>query len=185
MEGLGPSAGVPKCVDSVVAGADAFAVDAVACALMGLDASDVPHLRIGAALGLGCIDLEAIDIGPADWRKRITPFDPPPQSFTITYPNIRVLDEKSCSACQSTLAVLLNRYGREVVEAFPKGQAGVIVIGKGNEEVPEGSLCIGNCAMRHEGKGTCVAGCPPVASEILSELLGGEWTVPEDGRDDS
>lgn len=124
-------------------------------------------------------------MGPADWRERITRFEPPPQSFTVTYPNIQVLDENSCSACLSTLALLLKRYGPEVVESFPEGQAITIVIGKGNEDVPEGALCIGNCAMRHEGKGTYVPGCPPVASEILSRLLGGEWADLEDGRDDS
>ena len=186
MEGLGPSAGSPKPVDTVVAGADAFAVDAVGCALMGLDAHDVPHLRIGADLGYGCIDLGAIDVGPADWRERVAPFEPPPQSFTVTYPNIQVLDENSCSACQSTLALLLKAYGPEVVESFPEGQAITIVIGKGNEEVPDGALCIGNCAMRHKGEveGTYVPGCPPVGSEILSKLLGGEWADLEDGGGD-
>lgn len=38
MEGLGPSAGQPKPLDVVVAAADAFAADAVACQLMGLNA---------------------------------------------------------------------------------------------------------------------------------------------------
>ena len=51
MEGLGPSAGQAKPLDVVVAGADAFAADAVACRLMGVEGERIAHLRIGAERG--------------------------------------------------------------------------------------------------------------------------------------
>ena len=62
-----------------------------------------------------------------------------------------------------------------------------IVIGKGNEDVPDHALCLGNCAARHRGSGIFVPGCPPVSSEILTVLSGhqqydledaGQKTVP-------
>ena len=103
MEGLGPSAGQPKPLDVVVAGTDAFAADAVACRLMGTEAEQIPHLRIGAERGYGVIDLERIGVTPDDWQHWIQPFAPPPENLAIEFPNITVLDNNSCSACQSTL----------------------------------------------------------------------------------
>jgi len=47
MEGMGPSAGKAKPLNLVLAGADAFSVDSIACSLMGLRAEDIPHLRTG------------------------------------------------------------------------------------------------------------------------------------------
>ncbi|MDY6953930.1 MAG: DUF362 domain-containing protein, partial [Thermodesulfobacteriota bacterium] len=58
MEGLGPSAGQAKPLDAVVVSADAFAADAVACRLMGTEAEQIPHLRLGAERGYGVIALE-------------------------------------------------------------------------------------------------------------------------------
>ena len=102
MEGLGPSAGEAKALDAVVAGADAFAADAVACRLMGTAAETVPHLAIGAARGYGAIDLAAICVTPDHWQEWITPFATPPANLTIEFPDVTVFDRNSCSACQST-----------------------------------------------------------------------------------
>ncbi|MHB8903306.1 MAG: DUF362 domain-containing protein, partial [Thermoguttaceae bacterium] len=67
MEGLGPSAGVPRKLGVVIAGIDAFAADAVACRLMGTRAESIAHLRIGADRGYGTIDLERIVVSPDAW----------------------------------------------------------------------------------------------------------------------
>jgi uncharacterized protein (DUF362 family) len=66
MQGLGPSAGVAKHLGAVLVGVDAFATDAVACALMGRRAENIAHLRLGAEQGYGLIDLGQLDISPAD-----------------------------------------------------------------------------------------------------------------------
>ncbi len=47
MEGLGPGAGRAKPLGVVLAGTDAYAADAVACRLMGVDARQIPHLSFG------------------------------------------------------------------------------------------------------------------------------------------
>ena len=170
MEGLGPSAGTAKSAGVVVAGVDAFAADAVACALMGTSAEAVPHLRLGAANGCGTIDLSRIRVTPETWRALTVPFAPPPENLAIEFPGVEVRDEQSCSGCQSTLLLFLKRHGDSLRDYFPDGIPVRIAIGKGHESLPQGTLCIGNCTVKHKGQGTFVPGCPPVASQILKAL---------------
>lgn len=170
MEGLGPSAGQAKKLDLVVAGIDPFAADAVACALMGLNAEDVPHLRIGAERGYGVIDISKIQVNPDTWPDFCSPFERPPENLSIRFPGVTILDEQSCSACQSTLFMFLKRYGDKMFNYFPKQKNVTIAIGKGHESVPCGTLCIGNCTEQHKEQGVFVSGCPPVASQIMKAI---------------
>jgi len=137
---------------------------------MGLNAEDVPHLRIGAERGYGVIDLSRIQVDPDTWPDYCSPFEPPPENLAIRFPGITILDEQSCSACQSTLFVFLKRYGDKVFNYFPKQKNVTIAIGKGHESVPRGTLCIGNCTEQHKKQGVFVSGCPPVASQILNTI---------------
>jgi uncharacterized protein (DUF362 family) len=179
MEGLGPSAGRPKPLDAVVVGDDAFAADAVACQLMGVDAATIPHLRLGAERGYGTIDLRQIAVLPDDWRDAVSPFAPPPNSLTIEFPNITVLDANSCSACQSTLLLFLTRYRDRIFDYFPAHTRIHIAIGKGHAEVPDATLLVGNCTVCHRQRGVFVPGCPPVGSQILAALAAGPSSSAE------
>jgi uncharacterized protein (DUF362 family) len=174
MEGLGPSAGAPKPLGVVVAGADAFAADAVACRLMGRDAADVPHLRVGAERGCGVIDLSRIAVAPEGWVRFADPFEAAPRNLSIEFPEVTIHDSQSCSACQSTLLLFLRRYGHELKEYFPEGEDIHIAIGKGHEGLPPGTVCVGNCTACHRETGTFVPGCPPVGSAIRRAVSGGE-----------
>lgn len=170
MEGLGPSAGVPKSLDAIVVSADAFAADAVACQLMGTDAAGIPHLRLGAERGYGVIDLVSLNVTPGNWREFVSPFARPPENLAIEFPNITVLDRSSCSACQSTLLLFLTRYKEQIFDYFPSQTRIHIAIGKGHADMPEHTLLIGNCTSCHREKGIFVPGCPPVGSQILAAL---------------
>ena len=170
MEGLGPSAGQPKPLDVVVVGTDPFAADAVACRLMGTEARQVPHLRLAAARGHGVIDIDRIDVTPENWQDWISPFALPPKNLTIEFPNVTVLDNNSCSACQSTLLLFLQRYKDSLFDYFPSQSTLNIAIGRGHTELPEGTLCLGNCTANQKDKGIFVPGCPPVGSQILAAI---------------
>jgi len=170
LEGLGPSAGRPKPLDAVAVGVDPFAADAVACQLMGTTAERVPHLRLGAERGYGLIDLDRLDVTPENWREAASPFDPPPENLTIDFPNIRVIDRNSCSACQSTLLLFLSQYKDRIFDYFPGRGVVDIAIGKDCTDLPEGSLLVGNCTAQHRANGIFVPGCPPVGSQILAAL---------------
>jgi len=171
MEGMGPSAGKAKPLNLVLAGADAFAVDSIACSLMGLRAEDIPHLRIGAQRGYGIIDIKKIRTGPENWRDLISPFSLPPDNLSIEFPEFNILDKNSCSACQSTLLLFLKKYGKVIPDYFPKGSPVSIAIGKGHDKVPENTICVGNCMAKLKKK-NFVKGCPPVGSEILKVITG-------------
>ena len=171
MQGLGPSAGKPKPLGVVLAGADAFAADSIACELMGISACDVPHLRIGAQRGYGVIDLDKIEVSPENWKDFINPFAPPPIKLSVEFPGFTILDVQSCSACQSTLFLFLQNHGKQLRKNVSDDKNIIIAIGKGHEELPTGTLCIGNCTAKHKDCGIFVPGCPPVASEILREYF--------------
>jgi uncharacterized protein (DUF362 family) len=170
MEGLGPSAGSPKRLGVVVLSADAYAADAVACALMGRDAREIPHLKLGAERGYGVIDLDRLDVTPHDWQRLGANFAAPPANLTIEFPGFTVLDQNSCSACQSTLLLFLKQHAPSLFDYFPREQPIRVAIGKGHADLPEGTLCIGNCTLRHRERGIYVAGCPPVGSAILRAI---------------
>ena len=182
MEGLGPSAGKAKPLGVVVVSADAFAADAIACELMGMNAADIPHLRIGAKRGCGVIDRDSISVTPDNWHNWRSPFTPPPENLSIEFPNIKVLDSNSCSACQSTLFLFLKHYGNRIFDCFPSDSNLRIAIGKGHEELPEGTLCIGNCPALHRGNGIFIPGCPPVSSQILTAISGKPSVDSKDGH---
>ena len=182
MEGLGPSAGQAKPLGVIVVSADAFAADAIGCELMGMTAGDIPHLRIAAERGYGLIDLDSISVTPDNWHDWRSPFSPPPANLSIEFPNVSVLDKNSCSACQSTLFLFLKHYGDRLFDSFPSGTGLRIAIGKGHEEVPEGTLCIGNCTALHRGNGIFIPGCPPVSSQILTAISGKPSVDSKDGR---
>ncbi len=168
MEGLGPSAGNPKPLGAVLAGVDAFATDSLACSIMGISASDVPHLRMGAERGYGVINLDSIGVHPENWKDVQSPFIRPPDELSIEFAGFEILDQQSCSACQSTLLMFLRKYGKQLRDTKGDDEDIIIAIGKGHEQLPSGTLCVGNCTVKHKNCGVFVSGCPPVASEILS-----------------
>jgi len=168
LEGLGPGAGKPKALGVVLVGVDAFAADSLACGIMGISAYDVPHLRIAAQRGYGVIDLDSIAAHPQNWKDVQNPFALPPEELSIEFSGFTILDEQSCSACQSTLFMFLKKYGQQLRDSTSDEKDIIIAIGKGHKALPSGTLCVGNCTARHKDCGLFVSGCPPVASEILS-----------------
>jgi uncharacterized protein (DUF362 family) len=172
MEGLGPSAGSPKPTDTVLVSSDVYAADAVACMLMGIKPQNIPHLKIASGRGYGPINVSKIDIKPKNWKDFIIPFTLPPSNLTLEYPNINILDENSCSACQSSLYLFLKRYGKSMLDYCSAEEPLTFAIGKGFKKVPKGTLCIGNCTNAHKTSNKFISGCPPVSSEILRAITG-------------
>ncbi len=183
MEGLGPSAGRPRPLDAVVVSADAFAADAVACELMGVDARRVPHLRLGAARGYGVIALDRLAVTPDGWRRFAQAFARPPENLAIEFPKISVLDKSSCSACQSTLLLFLIHHKERIFDYFPSQEKIHVAIGKGHTQVPDRTLLVGNCTAPHRDHGVFVPGCPPVGSQILNAIA--QKPSAADGRADA
>ena len=97
------------------------------------------------------------------------------------YPNITIYDKNSCSACQSSLFLFLKQYGKKLLDYFPDEKIN-IAIGKGNSNLPEKTIFIGNCTLKNATKGIYMQGCPPVSSEILRSITGSEEFDTADGH---
>jgi uncharacterized protein (DUF362 family) len=171
MEGLGPGSGTPKPLGVVVVGVDAFAADSIACEIMGISAGDIPYLKMAADRGYGVIDLDRITVSPTNWKDVRSPFMLSPKTLTLEFPGFTILDQQSCSACQSTLLMFLRHHGQQLLDERKDDKDIVIAIGKGHIELPEGTLCVGNCTAKHKKNRPFVPGCPPVSSEILNEYF--------------
>lgn len=62
MEGAGPSSGVPKKANVIIASDNPHDLDKVACELIGLKVMDVPTLRMAFGRGLTTIDLSEVGV---------------------------------------------------------------------------------------------------------------------------
>jgi uncharacterized protein (DUF362 family) len=60
MEGKGPTDGEPVQMDLIIAGTDPVATDAACCRIMGIDPSQVKHIRKAAEKGLGKLEAEVV-----------------------------------------------------------------------------------------------------------------------------
>jgi uncharacterized protein (DUF362 family) len=49
-------------LDTVIAASDIVAADSYAATLFGLDGADIPYVRAAAAMGLGEIDLDGVEV---------------------------------------------------------------------------------------------------------------------------
>jgi uncharacterized protein (DUF362 family) len=169
-EGMGPSAGTPRAVGLVVAGTDYLAADAIAARLMGFDPQAIAHLKLAAANASRTLDVEEMEVDPADYEQFAVQFVPPPEDIAIEFPNVEVSDRESCSACLSTVAVFLKRYYGELAEMLGPERKLYIAIGKGEHEPTGVTVCVGNCAEKLRDRGIYVQGCPPVASDIYARV---------------
>lgn len=170
LEGLGPSAGSAKPVGVFVAGADCLAVDAVGAYLMGFEPTEIPHLRLAAEQNGGCVELSEIATEPAELAGLVNRFVPAPTELSVEYPGIVVHDCDSCSACLSTVVMLLERYHSELLDYAGADEKVHIAVGKSVEDVPAGTVLIGNCTANEKAQGLFIKGCPPVASDVLAAI---------------
>ncbi|KIX13824.1 DUF362 domain-containing protein [Dethiosulfatarculus sandiegensis] len=170
MQGLGPGAGEPKGAGLVVAGHEALAADWIACRLMDIEPSEVPHLSFSAKdRGIDCGEIKCL---PDDYLKFKTPFAKPPEKISFRYPGVKVHDKDSCSACQNTLYLFLERYHHKLGLNLDTDPTLHLALGKGVANLPKGTIYLGNCCcyMPEAENGIPISGCPPVASQIWDKL---------------
>lgn len=170
MEGMGPAYGRPKEMNMLLVSNEALSGDAVAAQLMGFNPEEVPHLKLCSERGLGEIRLQQISIQPKDYLKWENPFEPPPSTLSIPFPDVMVYDEGSCSGCLSTLLIFLLEYHSQLDDYRLWDEKIHIGIGKHIKTCPEGTILIGNCTLRMKKRGVFVKGCPPVSSQVMETL---------------
>jgi len=170
MEGMGPAYGNAKEMATLIVSDHALSADAVAARLMGFSPEKIPHLKLCSEKGLGEIRLHKIQIEPKDFLKWESPFQPPPSTFSLPYPDVSVYDEGSCSGCLSTLFTFLQDYHARLGRYRLKDRKIHIGVGKHLRTCPMGTILIGNCTVGMKKKGVFIKGCPPVSSQIMEAL---------------
>jgi uncharacterized protein (DUF362 family) len=156
----------------LIASSDIVAVDAVGCALMGIDPMKVRTVSLGTAAGLGESDLTRIDIVGEELKRLKFKIKLPQEQLQQSFPLLQIIGaEKACSGCLIPLLsdlLQLQEQGAKLEKPL------AICLGK-HPEVPEDKawLLVGDCAQV-EGKDerNWVGGCPPSKEALLSSLVG-------------
>ena len=154
----------------LIASSDIVAVDAVGCALMGIDPTEVRAVSLGMVAGLGKSDLTQIDIVGNAFKQLKFKVKLPQQELQQSFPLLEIVGaEKACSGCLIPLlsALMLLR------ERGIKTEKPLAILLGINPKLPEDKACllVGDCAQS-DGKGeeNWVCGCPPDREELLSAL---------------
>lgn len=197
MEGNGSGeTGIPVQLNAIVASNDVVSADAVSCAIMGInDILDVATTRLADYYGIGCADLEKIDIRGKkieDVKMNFvmpTNFVKPFDRYAIgVHKNMDVYIGGACVECWRRLVAV-----NGVLKKYTDRQW-TILLGNDPKFPPirefendlENVILFGDCAcscrgnvrelrnaMLLSGKGAIIPGCPPFrpAMSMLNEYL--------------
>ena len=167
MQGFGPSIGDPLNLDIVAASKDPTAADYVGVMLMGMKHDAIAHVNL-VQQRCGTAGINDIEVDPADFMKYGKVFSTADMSrLANTFPNIKIIEKGTCSACSATLMAFVKTHGAK----FGKDEQLVLATGKdlASEDLALDNLVlVGNCAGACSKDLPYCKGCPPVGSSILS-----------------
>ena len=175
LEGFVPGprlVGTPVRMDTILAGVDPVAVDAVGCRVIGVDPSEVRHIHLARERKLGRMLPEEIEVIGRSVESVFHPLKTDIPEAIHSYKNVTIVEGKGCSGCSVTNRMALSFFSLREVENL--GSVTLIV---GNTDsthyFPQGRcFFVGNCAVRsNRGKeGTNIGGCPPPGTWIRRSL---------------
>lgn len=156
----------------LIASSDIVAVDAVGCALMGIDPGEVRTVSLGADAGIGEGNLTRMDIVGEEIKQLKFEVKLPQEQLRESFPLLEIIGaETACSGCLIPLfSVLSLLQERDIKPERPLA----ILLGK-EPKLPQDKawLLVGDCAQVEEkGEGNQVGGCPPDREELLCSLVG-------------
>ncbi|MFH1091297.1 MAG: DUF362 domain-containing protein [Pseudomonadota bacterium] len=156
----------------LIAGRDIVAVDAVGCALMGIDPKEVRTVSLGAEAGLGEGELTRINIVGEELRRLKFKVKLPQEELRRSFPRLEIIGaEKACSGCLIPLLSGLTVLGEQGVRLDKP-----LAICLGKKPAPpkdKTALLVGDCALEEDKDNySYVPGCPPDREELLGHLAG-------------
>jgi uncharacterized protein (DUF362 family) len=171
-----------EAMDLIVAGRDPVAVDAVCCRIMGIDPQNVLHLKYAEELGVGSLDENKIEVVGKSIEEVFKKFVLPTERMQRLSEDLDIniiIDEKTCTGCQTTIFSTLGTIIEMGKEDTLKGLTLISGIDIGNlpEISKEKLIFIGNCTAKYRDIGRHVEGCPIWSNEMIYELTGD--TIPE------
>ena len=176
-EGLGPVFGTPVHMGLLVGGRDPVAVDTVAGLIMGIEPAELEISKHAAELGIGVMDIDAIDVAgiPVDSVKRRFKRASEALEETLDLPDgfELMFNEMACTGCRTGVLSSLWDLGEQ-------GQLGVLcdtrIVAGMMDVLPAVSskrtIYVGVCAGKFKSQGEYVQGCPPNNVDIRACITG-------------
>jgi len=150
-------------MDTIIAGFDPVAVDAVGCRVIGLNPLEVRHIRLAHERKLGRMLPKEVEVVGRSIESVLHPLKTEIPEAAQTYENLTIVEGKGCSGCSVTNRMALFFFSPQDVENL--GVVTVVVGDTTSTDYLSGGRCffVGNCAVRsNKGKkGTKIGGCPP------------------------
>ena len=175
MEGSGPAVGDPVGLGLLLASKDVVAADTVALEIMGFALDEVEYIKLAGEAGLGCTDLDAIEIegeSIADVRRPFSRNSIDPD--VLAQYGIELVACDACSGCANTLASLMAGLARR--DALESMRDTVFLYGQSVSELPpertvgKRIIRVGSCTRKLVGYGHYLPGCPPFPYHMMSDL---------------
>jgi hypothetical protein len=175
LEGFVPGprlVGNPVIMDTIIAGFDPVAVDAVGCRTIGIDPAEIRHIRLAYERGLGRMREEEIEIVGSPIRSVLRPLKMDISEPARHYKNLTIIEGQGCSGCSVTNRMALSFFSGEEIDRL--GPVTLVVgAAEGLGEISiQRPFFIGNCAIRSNRKreGVRIGGCPPPGLWIRKKL---------------
>ena len=170
-EFLGPTFGLPRRSNLLIAGDNVVSTDSVAATIMNINPAKVEHLRIASENGFGTVNIKKIEIKGEKLEDVIIPDFKPScriEEAGDYYSRALGIDGKMmicgtdyCSGClNATVGVIW------IITNYTEGETKPFTLVMGTDcEVPEKPLgkvyIVGDCQAKNKEKGEFLPGCPP------------------------
>jgi uncharacterized protein (DUF362 family) len=175
LEGFVPGprlVGNPVRMDTLIAGFDPVAVDAVGCRVIGLDPRGVRHICLAYERKLGRMLSEEIEVVGRSVESVLCPLRTEIPEAAEVHENITIIEGMGCSGCTVTNRMALSFYSAK--DADRLGRVTLVVGDTASKDYRGEGRCffIGNCAIRsNKGReGVKIGGCPPPGVWIRRSL---------------
>ncbi len=164
--------GTPVEFNTVVAGFDPVAVDAVGSYLMGFDPMEIKHIVFAQNRRIGLAEMDQIEVvGARPGALRRAFKRPSLEGILFDFKEITIIAGTGCSGCREATHIGLAGMSDSELETIGKA---VMVVGS-DVELPEETegrriFLVGNCTLKNGLKGERIEGCPPPGLHVKSCL---------------
>jgi uncharacterized protein (DUF362 family) len=166
LEGFVPGprlVGNPVRMDTIIAGFDPVAADAVGCRVIGLDPREVRHIRLAYERKMGRMLPQEIEVKGRSIQSVFHLLKTEIPEVAQVHKNITIIEGRGCSGCTVTNRMALSFYLPKDAESL--GRVTLVVGDTTSKDYRGEGQCffIGNCAIRsNKGReGAKIGGCPP------------------------
>ncbi len=175
-EYLGPTFGLPRRTNLLIAGDNVISTDSVAATIMNIDSREVEHLKFASERGFGKIDISRIEIKGEKLEDSVVAdfqhccrIDEAGEYYSRALGiegKMDICGTDYCSGClNATVGVIW------VITNYTEGDTKPFTFVMGTDgEVPENPrgkiYIVGDCQAKNKDKGEFLPGCPPNGKEF-------------------